>query len=656
MSTRYPNFCVTIVILAIALSAPAWADQSGNATLAANTFLNLETGDVSTTGGDVLWNGMSLTPQGRAGLYNLGKYGSRVFKLIPARSAAAAPYSGAPIPAGALVAGEVFGVHTNGGHYAKVIVIAANGTSLSLQYRTFLAASSIVSKPAATGSTPVIAQLQNNYSFLQPGMPNYGIAPGSLFVIYGSDLSSGAPPVLQSSAALGLPTTLNQTTVSVTVNGVTTTPALYYTSATQIAAVLPSTTPVGSGTITVTYNGTPSASAPIQVVASALGLDTLYGTGTGSGIATDANGNVFGLTKSAMPGQEIILWGSGVGADTSNDDRTFPQNTNNLTNVPMQVYIGGISANVLYRGRSQYPGVDQINVAIPANVPTGCYVSVVAQSGSIVSNAVTLPVNPSGGPCSDTGLALNGTQLQALASSGNVPVNLGVLGIGQFTSQNGNTAPAALAAFATINSSEFGAGYAYASQGSCTVTAPGFSFNDLGLAGAMAALDAGTIQVTGPGGGVQTLEEQGSGGLYFAQFSGSSLTPGTYTFSTSGGKDVKALNLAINVPTPFTLTNQTSLASINRSQGATVTWSGGFSNGIILVSGLSPSPAGSVSFLCYAPSSAGQFTIPSSILLALTPGPGKLGVLNLTSPQTVPGVSFSVTAAIVSFSMPTTYK
>ena len=78
----------------------------------------------------------------------------------------------------------------------------------------------------------------------------------------------------------------------------------------------------------------------------------------------------------------------------SNDDRTFPQKQDNLTNVPMQVYIGGISANVLYRGRSQYPGVDQINVAIPANVTPGCYVSVVAQSGSIVSNTVSLAVHP----------------------------------------------------------------------------------------------------------------------------------------------------------------------------------------------------------------------------------------------------------------------
>ena len=29
-------------------------------------------------------------------------------------------------------------------------------------------------------------------------------------------------------------------------------------------------------------------------------------------------------TASASPGQTITIWGSGLGADTANDDRTFP--------------------------------------------------------------------------------------------------------------------------------------------------------------------------------------------------------------------------------------------------------------------------------------------------------------------------------------------
>src|SRR5579863_1758747 len=77
----------------------------------------------------------------------------------------------------------------------------------------------------ATGA-PVIVQVQNNYSFIQPELPNYGIAPGSLFVIEGTGLSTPFPPILQSSAAPGLPQALNQTSISVTVNGVTTVPSL----------------------------------------------------------------------------------------------------------------------------------------------------------------------------------------------------------------------------------------------------------------------------------------------------------------------------------------------------------------------------------------------------------------------------------------------
>ena len=123
---------------------------------------------------------------------------------------------------------------------------------------------------------PSAAQILNNYSYTLPGLPNYGIAPGALFIVTGAALASNATPVLQSSASPGIPTTLNGTSLSVTVNGVTTNPGLYYTSAGQLAAVLPSNTPLGSGTLTVTTAGG-SSQIPIQVVQSALGFDAYYG-------------------------------------------------------------------------------------------------------------------------------------------------------------------------------------------------------------------------------------------------------------------------------------------------------------------------------------------------------------------------------------------
>ena len=53
------------------------------------------------------------------------------------------------------------------------------------------------------------------------------------------------------------------TSVSVTVGSTTVSAPMYYTSATQVAALLPSNTPTGSGTLTVTYSGTASAAVAV---------------------------------------------------------------------------------------------------------------------------------------------------------------------------------------------------------------------------------------------------------------------------------------------------------------------------------------------------------------------------------------------------------
>jgi len=88
----------SIVLLTMAFSTALWADQSGNTTLATNSFLNLDTGVVSGADGDILWTGAALLPQGHAATHNLGKYGSRAFKVIRARDAFGASYGPAPIP------------------------------------------------------------------------------------------------------------------------------------------------------------------------------------------------------------------------------------------------------------------------------------------------------------------------------------------------------------------------------------------------------------------------------------------------------------------------------------------------------------------------------------------------------------------------------
>jgi uncharacterized protein (TIGR03437 family) len=509
---------------------------------------------------------------------------------------------------------------------------------------------------------PSITQVQNNYSYTLPGLPNYGIAPGALFIVKGSNLATNTTPVLQSSAAPGIPTTLNGTSLSVTVGGVTTTPGIYYTSTGQLAAVLPSNTPTGTGTLAVTTAGGTSQ-ASIQVVQSAFGIDTYFGTGSGLAVATDANGNVFQNTKSASPGQAIVLWGSGVGADTTNDDKTFPLKQNNLTNIPMQVFIGGLPANIAYRGRSQYPGVDQVVVTVPQNVSTGCSVSVVVVSGSVTSNVATLPVNAGGGTCSDANSALGPGLIDSLSGKGTV--RFGYVSVSQSTTQAAGT---------TQTSNVAGAAF-YSEPGSVfAVSANGGTAPSLGscvvlptVAGASGppptGLDAGTITVNGGGTSATLQTTPIVPGVYFAQLSSIPPNGAAYAFTGSGGKDVGAFNTAVNFPPPLVWTNQSSVTSVNRSQGVTLTWSGGAAGTYVSITGSSSTntPAGqvTVSFTCYAPVNAGQFTVPTWVLLSLpASNNGGLSLGNYTNPGTftASGLDFAFTLGSSSASNAVSYQ
>src|SRR5215469_7023132 len=277
---------------------------------------------------------------------------------------------------------------------------------------------------AIAQTPPDIVAVQNNYSYTLPFAPNYGIAQGSIFIIVGSNLA-GASTGLQ--GTYPLPTNLAGVNVTVTVNDTVTHPILYYVTPNQIGAILPSLTPVGSGTIAVTNSGQ-TGTAPIQVVQSAFGIFTLNGAGTGPAAAFDAVGKPLSPTNPANPGGTITLWGSGVGPASGNE--AILQTPANLTNIPIEVDVGGLAAAVAYHGRSIYPGLDQINLVVPPNVQPGCWVSVVVRGASI-GNFATIPVAPAGQQCSDATTGYSGAQLQSLYNKG--AFNVGSIAIGSYS-------------------------------------------------------------------------------------------------------------------------------------------------------------------------------------------------------------------------------
>jgi uncharacterized protein (TIGR03437 family) len=124
-------------------------------------------------------------------------------------------------------------------------------------YLTLVMVLSAVSLPAA-GASIASPGVYNSASYILSGFPNGGIAQGSIFVVFGTGLG---PSAIVYNSSLPYQTSLGGTSVNVTVNFTSVPCLMFYTSAGQVAAILPSNTPIGTGTITVTYNGatTPTA-------------------------------------------------------------------------------------------------------------------------------------------------------------------------------------------------------------------------------------------------------------------------------------------------------------------------------------------------------------------------------------------------------------
>lgn len=498
------------------------------------------------------------------------------------------------------------------------------------------------------GAAPAVSAVVNGSSTIPAGFPNSGVAPSSLFQIQGSGMATpGTVPVLQDSTQ-GLPLTLNGTTVSVTVGGVTVSPALYYSSPTLVAGVMPAATPVGTGTITVSYNGTPSAAAPIQIVSSAYGFTTYLGLG----VATDAvSGALITYTNSAKPGQILVFWGTGLGSDQADSDTTY-SNSPHAINTPVQMYIGGVpvpAASIAYSGASVYPGVDVIGVTVPAGVINGCEspVAIVTGSGAnaVVSNVVALPIMDNGGVCSGSGLdaSLDGNTITAYKSQDTVTSGAVEIGV---STDNGVSGGIALVSFVSIAGPEFiyPSATGGVSLGGCTTLQILQTSTNI-VAANETGLNGGTVSFQGPSG---TMVLPDFGEFYEADLSGSAI-PGvgstvffTGTGSTSVGGSVGPLNASLTVPSPaMNWTNQSAVATVNRSQGVTVTWTGGAPGSFLFISGITSVGGSNGSFHCYAPQSAGQFTVPGYILMALPAGSGSITLEDLLeTPLSVAGIQY----------------
>ena len=516
---------------------------------------------------------------------------------------------------------------------------------------------------------PLIAYrgVVNAASRMPTGLPAGAIARGSVFAIAGQNLG---PAKEVSAAAYPLDKTLGGVGVRV-VQGSTTLDAIpLYVSPGLIHAVMPSNAPLGLVSLQITYNNFRSSLAPVRVVETSVGMFSMNGAGFGPAVAqtvavtTDDDGNTSTALSAnspaapAKPGQQVILWATGLGASAAGD--TLAPTPNDPA-TPVEVWVGGKSVQVVSSGRSACcsstggfgfgvpaevtgaaartvlgPGTDQVVVQLPDDVPAGCYLPVQLRAAKLVSNTVTIAVSADGSPCTDP---LN--PLSQQLTKGKIGVVTALRTALRFDVNVPSPRDAVVDTFAVSLRQETGSPFAFnpliglPPAGSCTTyTAVGDLFDGTDLPGTAPTgkyLDGGATMDLTTDKASRRITLSKTASLHMTPVGLSRpgtplkanlfLEPGDVQTNSNGGPDVGRVRAKLTMSAPLTWTNRDKIATIDRTQPLALTWTGAAAGKPVGVLGMAvdrPTNA-SVAFVCVAAPDAAGLTVPSWVLANLPP-------------------------------------
>jgi uncharacterized protein (TIGR03437 family) len=228
------------------------------------------------------------------------------------------------------------------------------------------------------------------------------VVPGELVVIYGPNLSIDTTIMTQ---ILDF-TTYPQGQVDPDINGLqvffnSVAAPILYESTTQVAAIVPYYPPgfAGTATVEVVDNTATTAVITVPIAASEPEFFTANSSGTGQAAALNQNGSANSAASPASAGQVVVFFvtGDGIittpGADGIINALVLPLPHPVL---PVSATVGGLAATVQYAGEAPgaVQGVMQLNLLLPAGVPTGSAVPVKVTVGTATSQAnVTIAIH-----------------------------------------------------------------------------------------------------------------------------------------------------------------------------------------------------------------------------------------------------------------------
>jgi uncharacterized protein (TIGR03437 family) len=440
-------------------------------------------------------------------------------------------------------------------------------------------------------SLPAFSQAVLNAGNAASGSPN--IAPGSLVAVVESLVASGDLDPLHARMKLqSIPLTILPTS-----------------SALAIYAMLPENAPLGPASLILSHDGRADLSFAVNVVPASPGLfsaQNLSSTGAPSPNA---------LSNSAIPGQYMTLWATGIGNST-------------LANVSVE--IGGTIVAPIYAAHAAgSPGMDQINFRIPAGVSTGCYVALTIRAQGIMSNQIAVAVSTAPGACHHP-LGLSPSEMLTLDQGGSITfgsialarnvADPELLSLG-FVSYEGATAT-----FGSWNKQSL-SGLTPAQipdEQLYTCQIPAVPLEYFVPDGSTATGDAGpALAMMGPGNARLDLTKIDadflvpSGGGQYTGTSDQELRPGLWALNAPGGKVIGTFQQPFTLPRLHWI-NRDAFSTFKRSAGATIYWDArGFQPSDVMTVRLSNTSYPDLS--CRARATAGRLELPPALLKQLSP-------------------------------------
>jgi uncharacterized protein (TIGR03437 family) len=218
-----------------------------------------------------------------------------------------------------------------------------------------------------------------------------GLAPYSICSLYGTNLALGG----NASATGG--STIPSILAGVTVLVGSAPAGLFYISANQINLLIPNSILPGTYTLRVVRSGVSSPAIPFVIQEVAPGL---FASSPGFAAATHADGSAVTANSPAVPGEVVVLYGTGFGRTQPDEtDLSIAQSAATIVHwSDFQVLLDGVALDpslVEYAGVAPFnAGLYQVNVQLPSDLSPANPQVQVSVAGLLSASGLSLITGP----------------------------------------------------------------------------------------------------------------------------------------------------------------------------------------------------------------------------------------------------------------------